>query len=67
MKDSDLLEAVKPAPLRLIWEYDPQGLATTTWVFATLVVEDSELLEALRPAAIRKTWKLTAQELANTA
>ena len=67
VKDSVLLEAVRPAAVLHIWAVNPQDLANTTWALATLAVEDSELLEAVRLAAALHIWEFNPQELANTA
>ena len=67
VNDSELLQALSPAAVLHIWEFNPQDLANTAWAFATLAVEESELLEAVRPAAVCKIWEFNPQNLANTA
>ena len=41
VKDSELLEAVRLAAVCKIWEFNPQGLATSAWAFATMAVEET--------------------------
>ena len=64
LKDSELVEVVRPRTMCKIWEFNPQDVAKTACDFVTLAVKDYELLEAVRPAVVsrsgsstRRTWR----------
>ena len=61
-----MLEVVRPAADMPIGEFNPQGLARTTWAMATLAVEETELVQAVRPAADTPIGESNPQNLANT-
>ena len=62
VRESELLEAVRPAAVCKIWEFKPQDLVNSAWAFATLAVRDSELLEVellIRRGLLRNALETT--------
>jgi len=54
VRDSELLQAARPALLWNTWESNPQSLASIPWASATLAVKDSEMLQGIRLAVVCK-------------
>ena len=59
VKDKELQEALRSAPVRNIWEFNMHDLANGARAFATLDVKDEELLDAVRRATVWKTVRST--------
>ena len=66
VRDSGLLDDLRPAAVYQIWEFNPQNLAKTVWAWASLAVSDSGLLDGLGSALVYKIWGFNSQGLANT-
>ena len=65
VKDKELQEALRSAPVRNIWEFNRHDLANRARAFATLDVKDEELLDTVQRATVWKICEINAQELAN--
>ena len=67
MQDQKLLTAMAKAAEQRMSEFNAQGLANTTWVFANVNRSEEKLFTALARAAEQRVSEFKAQELANTA